>query len=112
MAFMTVNGTNIELIKFQEEEPERAGTWGRAFDNGMYSQLRSSKRHWSGTTMLMDYASINTLKTNTANDTPITVTNNPDSNSISAMVRVNAVHDFTATGGGVLRYVDLDIREV
>ena len=112
MAFLTVNGVAVELITFDELEPERAGDWGRAFDNGMYSQLRSSKRRWAGTTMFIDYAAVNALKTATANDTPISVTNNPDSNTISAMVRVGRVRDFTPTASGVLRHVELDIREV
>lgn len=112
MAFLTVNGTDYDLIAFSEVEPERAGMWGRAFDNGMYSQLRSLKRRWSGTTAFLTATQAASLRTGTSGDTPISVTIIPDSTTVSCMVRVNAIHDFTASGSGVLRYADLDIREV
>jgi hypothetical protein len=104
---ITVAGVSYAMQAPFRETIERIGEQDRAFDGGLYSQVRVEKRRWSGSTSFLTNAQLATLKSNTALDAVVTVVDTIRSITISAMVRVEP-----ELGIGALWTAALDIREV
>ena len=104
---MTIAGVTYAMQPPVRESFERVGEQDRAFDGGLYSQVRVEKRRWSGSTSFLTVAELATLRSNTALDIPVTVTDTLRSITITAMVRVEA-----EVGIGALWIANIDAREV
>jgi hypothetical protein len=104
---ITIAGTAYAMQAPFREVKESVGEQDRAFDGGLYSQARATKRRWTGSTSFLSAAQLATLEAAVVNDTPVTVVDTLRSITITAMVRVEP-----QVGVGALWTADLDIREV
>ena len=104
---ITIAGVAYAMQAPFAESYERVGEMGRAYDGGLFSQVRTEKRRWTGTTSFLSSAELATLRANTALDAVVSVVDTLRGITISAMVRVEPQLQVTT-----LWTVSIDAREV
>lgn len=104
---ITIAGTAYPMQAPFRESKEYIGEQDRAYDGELYSQVRATKRRWTGVTSFLTNAQLATLESAVANDTPVAVVDTVRSITITAMVRVEA-----EIGIGALWVATIDAREV
>jgi hypothetical protein len=104
---ITINAVAYPIQAPFREVFEPIGEQGRAFDGGLYSQVRAEKRRWSGSTSFLTSAEVGVLRSAISGDAIVTVVDTVRGITISAMVRADI-----ELGIGALWVATLDIREV